>query len=70
MRCIQRLLLASFILIALGCAKSQEGASETAAEPESLYKGQTDALEKAKDLEQITEKSLKKKARTLDGDTP
>ena len=52
----------------MGCTKSEEGTSETSSAPESLYKGQTRALEKAKDLKNITEKALKKKATTLDDD--
>ena len=54
------------LFLAVGCTKSEEGTSETSSEPESLYKGQTRALENAKDLENITEKSLKNKAKTLD----
>ncbi|HHZ84131.1 MAG TPA: hypothetical protein EYN60_09065 [Nitrospirales bacterium] len=59
---------AFFFILAVGCTKSEEGTSETSSAPESLYKGQTRALEKAKDLKNITEKALKKKATTLDDD--
>ena len=69
MKYFHRLIFVLFLVLAVGCAKSDEGTSETSPAPESLYKGQTSALEKAKDLENITEKSLKEKAKTLDGDS-
>lgn len=66
MKSIYRIIFVFFLIFAMACAKSEEGTSETSSVPESLYKGQIRALEKAKDLENITEKSLKEKAKTLD----
>ena len=66
MKYIHILVFVFFLVFAVGCTKSEEGTSETSSAPESLYKGQTRALEKAKDLENITDKAIKKKATTLD----
>ena len=66
MKYFRGLIFVFFLVLAMGCEKSEEETSKTSSEPESLYKGQTRALEKAKDLENITEKSLKNKAKTLD----
>ena len=73
MKYIGRFVLAFFLVLAMGCAKSEEGTSETSSEPESIYaepksiyKGQIRALRKTKNLENTIEKSIKNKAKTLD----